>query len=166
QGIDPRRRDGGPMERSALFSFETRFPLAPDTLDLPFRRELSLAPLIAVWRDPAPGDGSVISGLTRVVEDAVRRAPELLQPIADLSVIDRHRELVDVLMAKVFPAAFWQQDYAAAMFPFQLRAFYATPAFQSLLLSDGGTLRGRTNLDEHTRATGRLLKAYAVILRK
>ncbi len=154
------------MATTNPFAFETRFPINPDDGDFPFRRELSLAPLVAAWQGPGARAGGVAVALGRVVQDAIRQAPELLRPIEDLAVVDRHRELVDVLMAKVFPAASWEQDYAAAMLPLQLRVFYATPAFARLFLTDGGALRGRTNLDEHTMATGRLLKAYGLVLRK
>jgi hypothetical protein len=50
----------------------------------------------------------------RQVFDEAAKAPELLNPIHDLSVLDRHRELVDVLMTEVFPPASWVTDYAAA----------------------------------------------------
>jgi hypothetical protein len=68
----------------------------------PFRCELSLAPLIAFWARAA-GDPSAKGALARIVGEEVRRAPELLETIEDFSVIERHRELVDVLMTAVFP---------------------------------------------------------------
>lgn len=122
------------MDSPILASFETRFPLNPDASGFPFRRELSLAPLVADWQAPLAGDGGVAAGFARHVQAALREAPALLEPIADAAVIARHRELVDVFMAKVFPAAFWEQELAAALFPFQLRTFYATPSFRRLLV--------------------------------
>ena len=53
----------------------------------------------------------------------------------------------------LFPPAFWEQEYGAALFPFQQRAFYATPPFRRSLMSADGTLQGRANfLQEHLRA--------------
>jgi hypothetical protein len=63
---------------------------------------------------------------------------ELLHLTDDLSALDRHRELVDVLMTEVFPPASWLTDYAAAMLPFQLKSFYSTPAFKQLLSDSKG----------------------------
>src|SRR6266851_3590243 len=63
--------------------------------------------------------------LARMVEEELRKAPELREPIEDLSVVTRHQELVDVLMAVVFAPAFWEQEYGAAMVPFHLRTFFA-----------------------------------------
>ena len=49
------------------------------------------------------------------------------------------------MMTALFPPAFWEQEYGAALFPFQLRAFYATPPFRRSLMNEDGTLQGRAN---------------------
>ncbi len=148
------------------FSFKTRFPISRDLSGFPFKHELSLAPLIATLSEAATGDRQIAAKLQRQVLEEVQKAPELLAPIDDLSVLDRHRELVDVLMAKVFPPSSRAEDYAAAMFPFQFRTFYATLAFQRLLADADGMVRGRINLDEHTVSSVRIHNAYMLILRK
>ena len=157
------------METSSLETFETRFPISRNLRNLtgfPFKGELSLAPLIAIWSDGASGDRQLAAKFHRQVLEEVRKAPELLGPIDDLSVLDKYRELVHILMTKVFPSATWAEDYAAAMFPFQSRTFYATPAFERLFVDASGAVRGRINLDEATFAAGRILNAYTLILRK
>jgi hypothetical protein len=154
------------MDRELLFPQQTRFPINHDTRDFPFKRELSLKPLAALWTGAAASDGTVVGTIVRVVRDALARAPELLEPIRDLAVIERHRELVDLLMAKVIPPASWEQDYAAAVPPFQLRPFYATPSFRRLLLGDDGLLRGLLNLSEEAVFLGRVLRAYELVLKR
>jgi len=104
-----------------------------------FRCELSLAPLITFWtqlsayhelgRGPIPG----------LVREKARDAPELAAVIDDLSLIEKHRPFVDLMMSALFPPAFWEQEYGAALFPFQLRAFYATPPFRRSLMNADGT---------------------------
>jgi len=146
-------------------------PPGADPAALPFRCELSLAPLITFWtqlsayhefgRGPLPG----------LVREKAREAPELAGVIDDLSIVEKHRPFVDLMMTAVFPAAFWEQEYGAALFPFQLRAFYATPPFRRSLMSADGTLQGRANfLQEHsaeqTLAAARLLLAYELILER
>src|SRR5688572_12848551 len=108
----------------------------------PFRCELSLAPLITFWtqlsayhefgRGPIPG----------LVREKAREAPELARMIDDLSVIGTHQTFVDLMMTALFPPAFWEQEYGAALFPFHLRAFYATPPFRRSLMNADGTLQG------------------------
>ncbi len=154
------------MEKSSQFSVEMRFPIRRELTGFPFKRGLSLAPLIAAWSKAVPGDRQIAAGLHRQVLEEVRKAPELLAPIDNLSVLDRHRELVDVLMAKVFPPASWGEDYAAAMFPYEFRTFYATPAFARIFVDADGGVRGRLNLDERTFAAGGILRAYSLILDK
>jgi GAF domain-containing protein len=132
----------------------------------PFRCELSLAPLIAFWTQTSAHDGSAKGTLARLVREEVEKAPELLGTIEDTAVLERHRELVDVLMSAVFPPAGWEQDYGAALRPFSLQSFYATPSFRRLLTSPDGALQGRVNLDEQMIRTMRLTYAYATILRR
>ena len=137
----------------------------------PFRCELSLAPLITFWtqlsayhefgRGPIPG----------IVREKAREAPELAEVIDDLSVIEKHRAFVDLMMTALFPPAFWEQEYGAALFPFQLRAFYATPPFRRSLMNADGSLQGRANFlqahsVEQTLAAARLLLAYELILER
>jgi GAF domain-containing protein len=149
----------------------TRAGAGADPGAFPFRCELSLAPLITFWtqlsayhelgRGPIPG----------LVREKARGAPELAKVIDDLSLIDKHRPFVDLMMSALFPPALWEQEYGAALLPFQLRAFYATPPFRRALTSADGALQGRANfLQAHsfgqTAAQARLLLAYELILER
>ena len=131
---------------------------------IPFRTELSLAPLVAFWARTFGDDTSIKGTFARTIREATEAAPELLAPITDPSVIDRHRKLVDMLMAAVFPAAVLDREYGAAITPFQLRGFYATPPFEQLFLADDGTFHGRMNIEPSTLNAMRLLRAYALVL--
>ena len=130
----------------------------------PFERELSLRPLIAFWEETIAPEKSLRGRLARDLQDEVRRAPELSSPINDLSVLTRHHELVDALMAAVFPTVSWQQDHAAALIPFELRSFYATPSFERDLTGADGKLQGRLSVDKEAIARFRLLNAYSLAL--
>jgi len=70
------------------------------------------------------------------------------------------------MMSAMFPPAFWEQEYGAALFPFQLRAFYATSVFRRTLMNDDGTLRGRVNVEEQRLRDAKLLLAYELILER
>src|SRR5438034_8976971 len=131
---------------------------------IPFRTELSLAPLLAFWARAFGDDTSLEGTFARPIREETEKAPELLSPITDLAVIARHRKLVDVLMAAVFPAAVLDREYGAAIAPFQLTGFYATPPFQQLLLAEDGGFRGRMSIEASTLNAKRLLRAYALVL--
>lgn len=145
---------------------DTALVLPAGERHFPFRSELSLEPLIAFWQQGLSSEHPVHGALATAVWEALRQAPELLEPIDDLAVITRHRKVVDVLMTAAFPQAFWDQTHAAALMPFQLRSFYATPPFERLLMADDGTLRGRIHADEQTVEHVRVLHAYLFILQR
>ena len=140
--------------------------LRTQSSEFPFRCELSLEPLIAFWTETMAAEGPAKAAFARIVAEELRSAPELTGTISDASVIERHRDLVDVLMAAVFPRANWEQEYGAAMFPFQLRGFYATPLMRRLLLDEQGAIRARVNLDTPMVAAMRMGYAYALVLRR
>jgi hypothetical protein len=131
----------------------------------PFRTEISLKPLIDFWTRAADS-GSVKGALARMVAEEVKKAPELLEPITSCAAIERHKELLDVLMSAVFPPASWEQSHGAAMVPFQLRGFYATPPMRQLLMNEDGTLKGRPNMDQALIDSMRRAYAYSLILKR
>ena len=143
----------------------------PDASAFPFRCELSLAPLITFWtqlsayhefgRGPIPG----------LVREKAREAPELAGVIDDLSVVGKHQTFVDLMMTALFPPAFWEQEYGAALFPLELRAFYATPPFRRSLMNEDGTLQGQASFLQKrsvdpTMAAERLWLAYELVLER
>ena len=132
--------------------------------EFPFPRELSLGPLIKFWNDTLANEDSIRGRLARELDAEVRRVPELSEPISDLSVLARHRELVQALMSAVFPPVFWKQEHAAALIPFELRSFYATPSFERELTGSDGKLQGRLSVDKDAIARFRLLNAYSLAL--
>ena len=142
-----------------------------DPAAFPFRCELSLAPLITFWTQTSAYHEFGRGPIPDIVREKAREAPELAGLIDDLSVIEKHRAFVDLMMTAMFPPAFWEQEYGAALFPFQLRAFYATPPFRRALMNEDGVLRGRASfLQAHsaaqTLAGARLLLAYQLILER
>src|SRR3989441_1703832 len=133
---------------------------------LPFRTELSLAPLIRFWTQLSAYSELGRGPLPGIVRERIKQAPELSAVVDDVSVIAKHRQLVDLMMSAIFPPAFWEQEYGAALFPFQLRAFYATSLFRRTLMNDDGTLQGRVNGDEQRLGAAKLLLAYELILER
>src|SRR5258705_7221776 len=130
---------------------------------LPFRTELSLAPLIRFWTQLSAYSELGRGPLPGIVRERVKQAPELSAVIDDVSIIAKHQPLVDLMMSGMFPPAFWEQEYGAALFPFQLRAFYATGLFRRTLMNDDGTLHGRVNVNEQRLGAAKLLLALELL---
>ena len=139
--------------------------LPPDfARDFPFESRLSLAPLIRYWDEQAK-DPSLCGEMARSLQARVRQVPVLEGPIEDITLLDKHAEVVDALMGAVFPPVFWDQAYMGALIPFSLRTVYGTRAFESIMGPDG-VLYGRLNLEMHALKDFRLLNAYALILER
>jgi hypothetical protein len=134
--------------------------------DFPFRTEFSLRPLIEFWTRTGDDPSSVCATMAHLVAEHVEQAPELLEPITDPAVLERHADLVDVLMSAEFPCALWDEAHGAATIPFQLRPFYVTPAMRRDLMGDDGRLEGRINVDATVVSAMRRANAYAIVLRR
>ena len=150
----------GLLERTA--DLQTSLKGAAESF--PFKSELSLVPLLNFFAKKYIDESSAKGVFIRTIRDQVEQVPELLAPITDLSVIKRHRALVDVLMGGVFPPVFFGQEYSAVLIPFALRSFYATPLFEQHLQTPDGALRGRVNLGPEMINAMRLFFAYALVL--
>ena len=146
-------------------STDLQTALAHDIGGVPFRTELSLKPVIDFWTRMA-GQDSPKGAVARVITEQVSKAPELLGPLTDCAAIERHQELLDLLMAAAFPPATGEHGYGAAMVPFQLHGFYATPPMERLLMTEDWRLRGRVNLDARLVAAMRRAYAYALVLQR
>jgi hypothetical protein len=147
-------------------SSDLQTALQADPSGFPFRCELSLEPLINFWTATLADQGSAKGALGRIIAEEVGKAPELLGTIVDPSVLERHRELVDVLMSAVFPPSAREQEYGAALIPFQFRGVYATPPMRRMLMSEDGALQARVNLDGPMVGAMRIAHTYALILRR
>jgi GAF domain-containing protein len=154
-----------PDLRSGGVPFGASWGEGRTAMEFPFRCRLSLAPLVAFWNQAVVGGHPAKAALAKQIQDELRQAAELLEPIEDLSLMERHQGLVDLLMSAVFPPTSWDRDYAAATIPFHFRSFYATPSFGRWLTVEDGTFEG-LNLDREVFFSGKLLRAYLYIVKK
>ncbi|MBO9566337.1 MAG: hypothetical protein J7621_26420 [Niastella sp.] len=101
---------------------------------------LSFVPLIRALEKTVKEGRKGIGQWYKELLDRVYQYPELLKPIHDLELLDKHRVLIDQLMATVFPVTFSEKDdlYGAAV-PFQYRMFHASAKMQQDFMSADGT---------------------------
>ncbi|TXK37999.1 GAF domain-containing protein [Pontibacter qinzhouensis] len=132
----------------------------------PFKTTLSLFTLISYWETKADTDPNC--NVARIIELAtlLRQTPELLEPIEDVSIIDKHINTIDILMEDIFPSALWENDLKAVVVPFQFESFYATPKLEELKLLGGGNYTEKLNLDLKTLLFRQTISAYTLILEK
>lgn len=153
------------MSDQLTSSTELRSLLGKVREGFPFACEFSLAPLVAFWEQAARED-SAQGAMARAIQERLRQAPELAQPVLDPDRLAAHQDLLAALMTVIFPPASWEEDLGAAVFPFYPQGFYATPSFMRTVLGPDGTPRGRVNLDAKALARMRMLNAYSLILKR
>ena len=127
--------------------------------EFPFRTELSLAPLIRYWQHEVAEGCSVLASVARTVLDQVAQAPELAGAVTDLKAVRAHDDLLRALMVAVFSPAAEDDGYAAALLPFRLQTFFATPGFTRLLTGGDGFVQARVDVDASLLVHVRMLHA-------
>ncbi len=133
--------------------------------EYPFRCMLSLKPLIEYLGKIASISNRVpcqIDGL----QEMLKSAPELYSPIEDMTLLKRHRDLIERLMGLVFSPALWETETIGAVIPFSMKPFFVSPQFERLLIEEDGSFKGRLNLDEESFNRCRVIRAYLFILEK
>lgn len=135
------------------------------TIDFPFRSVLNLRLLIEYW-EKAIQEGKV-PAFAKGMLDYLADAPELREPITDLSILDKHRTFIDFLMTAVVPPASIHTELAAAIYPFEFKLFYSTPAFDNTLSVEDFTKGHVTaNVPGNRFSVGRTIKSCLMILEK
>lgn len=141
-------------------------PLAEEALPpLPFRSRLSFEPLIEFWLE-AYAQSATRGRIAATLRSELERTPELRGPVDDPAILDRHRDLVELLMTAAVPPATWEQAYVAALVPFQLSVAYATPPFRQAFMDAEGRLRVRASLSPDLFVLGRVLAVYRLLLER
>ncbi|MBO9681394.1 MAG: hypothetical protein J7502_01765 [Flavisolibacter sp.] len=133
-----------------------------------FNSKLSFVPLLTSLKktidSELPGAQKLYGGLI----DSVESIPELLEPIEDLSMLEKHSELVETLLSTVFSPANFEVDslYAVAV-PFMFNTIYASRPFQNSFLKPGTK---EINVPEGSIAyrlySEKIFNAYYLILNK
>jgi hypothetical protein len=112
---------------------ESNFTQAPHSY-------LSFAPLIREWEKMIREGREGTRQLYQDLLNKVRQYPELLGRIEDLSVLDKHKTLIEQMMATVFPVTLNdKEDLFGAGFPFQMKMFYESSKFRELFIVDPHT---------------------------
>ncbi len=135
------------------------------TIDFPFRSVLNLRLLIDYW-EKAIQEGK-IPQFAKGMLDYLEHAPELREPITDPAILEKHRTFVDFLMTAVVPPASANTELAAAIYPFDFKTFYCTPAFErTISLDDFTNGNASANVPGKRMAQGRVIKSCLMILEK
>ncbi len=132
--------------------------------EFPFGTRLSLARLIDFWEGQDGDPSSLHTPLAAVIVQKLEDVPEFRGIIDDRSILEEHRELIELMMTAMVPAGRHEDYYAAALEPFTTVPFYETPAWERVGLCDPEGIEERLNIPMDQFAFGRLMWAYEIIL--
>lgn len=132
----------------------------------PFQCSLSLRPLIDYLDKNKEKFSNAMPCSADTHKEILEKAPELYGPIEDLTLLDRHVDLVKRLMSLVFPPVYWNIEAVAAAIPFSTESIFVSPRFKQLFLNKDGSFNGYLNLDSESFHKARVIRAYLVILDK
>lgn len=132
----------------------------------PFKSQLNLRSLVEYWESNLKKSGSLSLYPADHILDLIEKAPELKEPIEDLSVVEKHKELVGLLMSAIIPSALVDTELSAGLIPFNFRGFFATEGFKAVLPLD--KIREDLSLKNEARHmyAGKIVKASVLILNK
>jgi GAF domain-containing protein len=132
----------------------------------PFRCVLTLKPLLDFWEKELALSDPAWRLKWNSVQERLAQVPELMGPVADLSLLQRNRDLVGVLLSVVFPPTRWNTELVGALVPFTLQPAFVSEPFRHHLLNTDGSFRGRLHVDWDEFVRARLLRFYLLILRR
>lgn len=130
----------------------------------PFKSVLSLRLLIEYWEQAI--HARKVPVFAEGILEYSKNAPELKDPITDFSILEKHRDFVNLLMTAVVPAANAEHEMAAAILPYQFKSVHATPAFDRVLQFENLEENVRTNLPGDRMVIGKTIRACLMILEK
>jgi hypothetical protein len=137
--------------------------LSTTVTKFPFKSILSLKLLVEFWEN-AIASGKV-PAFGRGLLDQLALAPELKQPIEDLSILEKHKDLVRFLMTAVISPANQDEELSSATTPFEFNSFYTTRAFDRHLTFEQ-IEKAKVNIPGNNLIAGKTIHACLLILQK
>ncbi len=130
---------------------------------VPFKTNLSLTNLIGYWQAKAVDKADMLSATAQRIVEELKEAPQLLQPIENLEVVDKHRALVDLIMTAVIPPGLVEDDMIMVVPPFRHEVVFATTSFKKMLDLSNPNFTTNITLDE--LAKKKAIFAYTYVLK-
>lgn len=128
---------------------------------------LSFRPLVGVLNKMIAEEKPGARKLYKNILTEVEATPAMLEPINDVTLLQQHAELVEALLASIFPpSTSSNQGLYAITYPFSAETIYASPGFKKIFLKEGSVL----NVPDRKTSVGisraGLSLAYRVILKR
>lgn len=134
-----------------------------------YKSNISFKPLIDVLaRTLEHGTSSGSKKLYKGIIDYTVSYPELLKPITDLSLLEKHHEWMEMLLSIVFPpTASEHENLYSVTIPFTYQTIYTSRLFHLLFIKPGtAEIKVPDEVTGNDIEQDRLIGAYNLILKK
>ena len=115
---------------------------------IPFKTTLSFEYLLEELKEMSRDKNNPLTDSASKMLRKVDQVPELKKPIRDFSIVDKHRELVNQLMAFVFSSSADDATLSAASQPFTPKTFYSTKLFDETIKGEHRKLQMAKEINE------------------
>ena len=131
-----------------------------------FNSRFSFRPLLRVWKEKTREGREGKKQFYSELLEKVKQYPELMQPIEDDSVFDKHKSLIDQMMSTIFPVTLSEQDdlYAVSL-PFTYKVYYASELFRMMFLNENNIIQIPLETEQKI-SDEKLAGAYQLILNR
>lgn len=131
-----------------------------------FQSKLSFAPLIRAWEKIIAEGRPGMKNIYQQLLDKVKQFPELMEPIEDLSILQKHQLLLEEMMTTIFPATISdEEDLYAVSVPFQFTTIYASKIFSATFMKEGNLeIQVPDMQTEQNLGDEKALSAYQLVL--
>jgi len=107
-----------------------------------FHSRLSFRPLIEKWQQKIEEGRKGASFFYKDILQRVNKHPELLEPIDDLSILNNHPALLEVMMSTIFPVTYADnKELYAVSVPFRFDYVYTSNFFRMAFLDESGKMK-------------------------
>jgi hypothetical protein len=103
---------------------------------IPFRTRLSFQPLIQRIELNVASNDFAESFLAKSILERLEKAPAMREPIDDPGLLEKHRDLLQLMMLELFPTAMRKVQLSKISAPFEMAPVYMTPAFEEMWCND------------------------------
>ena len=132
---------------------------------IPFQTKMSFLPLIECIENRLDSDDYAEVFLSKHILNLIKKeAPELREPIEDLSLVEKHKDLMHLMMLELFPPALRNTQLAKVSEPFGMKPLYMTPSLEKLWSEN--TVDFVTNKSSNIIHCATLIRACSLILNR
>ena len=106
-------------------------------IELPFEVNISFNKVIDLFKKYASNKEHPFYKSAKVMLNKTNQHPELYNGFSDLSLLEKHNELIDVMLEALFPEILTLNEIKAASTPFMSTAFKFTERFENIIQNAG-----------------------------